>query len=108
MAASPKILGQATGLVETILYTVPAGMSATISTLSIANVSASIVTYTVAVRPSGTTITAMKHFLCSGVPVNANDAVFLTIGLTLSAGDVVVVSANNSNVAFGLFGAELG
>lgn len=107
MATTYKVLGQANpaAITATTLYTVPAATSAVISTLSIANLGVST-TYRVAVRPAGASL-ANQHYLAYDVPINANDTVMLTLGVTLAATDVVTVDAGTTNLAFSLFGSEL-
>jgi hypothetical protein len=58
------------------------------------------------VRPSGATI-ANEHYIVYENIVNAGDAVFLTLGLTLAATDVVTVRAGTADMSFSLFGSEL-
>lgn len=108
MPAAYKVLGQSNPSANTdsTLYTVPSATSAVLSTVSIANLSASNVTFRVAVRPAGATI-ANSHYLAYDAPLLANDSVFLTLGVSLSATDVVTVRASSANVAFGAFGSEI-
>ena len=107
MATTYKVLGQANpaATTATTLYTAPAATSAVVSTLSIANLGVST-TYRVAVRPAGAAL-ANQHYLAYDVPLNANDSVMLTLGVTLAATDVVTVYAGTANLAFSLFGSEL-
>lgn len=107
MATVYKVLGQANpaATTATTLYTAPAATSAVVSTLSIANLGVST-TYRVAVRPAGASL-ANQHYLAYDVPINANDSVMLTLGVTLAATDVVTVYAGHANLAFSLFGSEL-
>lgn len=107
MAIVYRVLGQAApaATTPTTLYTVPAATSAVVSTLSIANLGVST-TYQVAVRPAGAAL-ANQHYLAYDVPINANDAVMLTLGVTLAATDVVTVYSGTANLAFSLFGSEL-
>ena len=102
-----KVLGQVapTATTNTTLYTVPASTSAVCSTLSICNRGVSTLVR-VAVRPAGAAL-ANQHYIAYDVPVNQYDSVFLTIGATLAATDVVTVYANTSDVSFSLFGSEI-
>ena len=102
-----KVLGQSkpTAATNADLYTVPAGKEAVVSTLSICNQGASA-SFRVAVRPAGATL-ADQHYIVYDAALNASDALFLTVGLTLEAGDVVTVYVNTANVSFGLFGSEI-
>lgn len=87
------------------LYTVPAGKSTVASTLAITNTSGSVNYYRVAVIPSGETL-SQKHFLFMDTPISAKSTETITIGITLSAGDVIKVAADNAGVNATLFGSE--
>ena len=83
----------------------PSATSAVVSTLSICNRGVST-TFRVAVRPAGATL-ADEHYIVYDNTVNAGDAVFLTLGITLAATDVVTVRAGTADMSFSLFGSEL-
>lgn len=106
MATTYKVLGQSNpaAATATTIYTVPASTSAVCSTLSICNLGVST-TYRVSVRPAGAS-QANSHYIVYNAPLNANDSVLLTLGITLSATDVVTVYAETATVAFSLFGSE--
>jgi hypothetical protein len=108
MPSVNKVLGQSTpsAATDTTLYTVPALTQAVCSTLSICNTTGAAITYRVAVRPAGETINT-KHYIAFDASVAPNDAVLLTLGITLAATDVVTVRAGATGVAFSLFGAEI-
>lgn len=107
MPATHKVLGQVfpAAAVAASLYTVPAATQTVCSTLSICNLGIAT-TYRVSVRPAGA-VQEDKHYLVYNAAINANDSVLLTLGITLSATDVVTVYAANGAVAFSLFGAEI-
>ena len=107
MATVYKVLGQSapSGATDTALYTVPSATSAVVSTLSVCNRGVST-TFRVAVRPAGATL-ANQHYIVYDNYVNAGDAVFLTLGITLAATDVVTVRAGTADMSFSLFGSEL-
>jgi hypothetical protein len=107
MATAYKVLGQSapSAATDTALYTVPSGASAVVSTLSICNRGVSTA-FRAAVRPSGATL-ADQHYIVYDNYVNAGDAVFLTLGITLAATDVVTVRAGTADMSFSLFGSEL-
>jgi hypothetical protein len=60
----------------------------------------------VAVRPAGATL-ADQHYIVYDNFVNTGDAVFLTLGITLAATDVVTIRAGTADMSFSLFGSEL-
>jgi hypothetical protein len=108
MPAAYKVLGQSNPAATTLttLYTVPASTSTILSTLSVANLSASAITFRVAIRPAGASI-ANQHYIAYDAAVAANDSVFLTLGVSLATTDVVSVYASTANVAFTAFGSEI-
>lgn len=101
----------------TDLYTVPAGSSAVVSTITVNNFATRYNTgndypsYTtstpvrIAILPSGQTL-AKKNFVVFDAPVNNNTTQTFTIGVTLAAGDKIQVSAPTNNVSFTAFGSE--
>lgn len=107
MATTYKTLGQSapSATTNTDLYTVPSATSTVCSTLVICNRGAST-TFRVAVRPAGAAI-ANQHYIVYDNYVNQYDTVFLTLGVTLAATDVVTVYAGAATLSFSLFGSEL-
>lgn len=107
MATTYKVLGQQnpSATTNTTLYTVPGATSTVCSTLVVANRGAST-TFRVAVRPAGAAI-SNEHYIIYDNYVNQYDSVFLTLGITLAATDVVTVYAGAATLSFSLFGSEL-
>lgn len=108
MANTYKVLGQSapSATTNTDVYTVGAGKQAVISTITVANRSASASSYRIAVRPDGAAI-ANQHYLAYDIAIAANDTTVLTIGLTLDEADVVTVYALSANLSFGIYGSEI-
>lgn len=108
MAYAYKVLGQSapSATTNTDVYTVGSGKQAIISTITVANRSASARTYRIAVRPAGATL-ANQHYLAYDVILAANDTTALTLGITLTATDVVTVYASTADLSFGIFGSEI-
>jgi hypothetical protein len=109
MAQNFKILGQidltSTSLEN--LYTVPANRETVISTIVLANRTATATNFTIALRDAGATV-ANKHYLAFGVPIAGNDSTTITLGVTASATDVLSVSAGTANaLSVNVFGTEL-
>ena len=107
MATTYKTLGQSApaATTSTDLYTVPSATSAVCSTLAVCNRGAST-SFRVAVRPAGNTL-ADQHYIVYDNYVSQYDTVFLTLGVTLAATDVVTVYAGASTLSFSLFGSEI-
>jgi hypothetical protein len=108
MAYTYKVLAQSapSATTNTDVYTVGAGKQAIISTITVANRSAGGRTYRIAVRPAGDTL-ANEHYLAYDVVLAANDTTALTLGITLTATDVVTVYASTADLSFGIFGSEI-
>lgn len=105
MSFAYSVLGQVEPSATTLttLYTVPASTQAVISVLTIANKGVTT-PVRVAVRPDGEAI-ADKHYLLYDVSVDANDALIIPLGLTISHGDVISVYAGTADVSFNVYGA---
>ena len=103
-----KVLGQSapSATTNTDVYTVPAATQAVISTITVANRAATGTTYRIAIRPAGAAI-ANQHYIAYDSPVAANDAVNLTLGITLGATDVVTVYAGTANLSVSVFGSQI-
>ena len=108
MPAAYKVLGQSNPSATTLttLYTVPSSTSTVVSTLSICNTGSTATTFRVAVRPAGASI-ATSQYLAYDTTILGNDAIMLTLGISLATTDVVSVYAGSANVAFSLFGSEI-
>lgn len=108
MANAYKVLGQndlpATTLTD--VYTVPASTETVISTIIIANRTASAETFRIAIRPNGESI-ADKHYIAYDVPIAANDSTTLTLGITLDATDVLSVYSSAVDLSVNIFGTEI-
>ena len=108
MANTYKVLGQSapSATTDTDVYTVPSATEAVISTVVIANRSASDATYRIAVRPDGATI-ANEHYVAYDITVGAGDSTALTLGITMNAADVLTVQASTADLSFSVFGSEI-
>jgi len=107
MANVYKVLGQVspTATTNTTLYTVPAATSAVCSTLIVCNRNGST-SFRVAIRPAGATL-ADEHYIIYDSYINSYDTLFFTLGITLSATDVVTVYADTAVLSFSLYGTEI-
>jgi hypothetical protein len=108
MATTYKVLGQVapSSATATTLYTVGAGKSTVVSTIAVCNRSASAVTYRLAIRPAGATL-SNEHYIAYGSTLAANDSTMITIGITLAATDVITVYASTADTSFSAFGSEI-
>lgn len=108
MGISYKVLGQInpTANVANTIYTVPSATSAVVSTVTICNLANTAGTFKIAVRPTGEAL-ANKHYVAYDTTVPANDMVALTLGITMSATDVLSCNASSNNITFSAFGSEI-
>lgn len=108
MPTTYKVLGQSapSATTATTLYTVPSSTNAVVSTINVCNRAASSDTFRIAVRPSGASL-ATSHYLAYDATILSNDSISVTIGVSLSATDVVTVYAGTANLSFSAFGAEI-
>ena len=104
-----KVLGQSnpSATTATTLYTVPTATEAVVSTIVIANLTATAATFRIAVRPNGATL-ANSQYIAYDITVGASDSTALTLGITLDAADVLTVYASTANLTFTAFGSEIG
>lgn len=108
MPTNYKVLGQSNPAATTLttLYTVPASTQAVISSISIANLTATAATFRIAVRPAGAAITN-AHYLGYDITVGASDTTIITVGVTMNATDVLSVYGSTANLVFQAFGSEV-
>jgi hypothetical protein len=108
MATSYKILGQSipAATTATTLYTVPGATTAIASTLQVCNQAGTAGSFRVAARPLGASLST-AHYLIYDTAIAANDSISLTIGMCLSATDVVTIYSSSGSISFTLFGSEL-
>ena len=107
MAQTYKVLGQSNpaATTPTDLYTVPGGKTAVVSSLVVANRSAVSRTFRISVRVAGAGADNAQY-LAYDMAVPAYDTVFLQLGITLAATDVITVYASAQELAFNAFGVE--
>jgi hypothetical protein len=108
MTQTYYVLAQAspTANVLTVVYTVPAATSTTISSIVICNTTSSATTFRISVEIAGAA-DAIPQYLYYDLPIANNDTFVATIGVTLATTDKLAVQAGVSNIAFNVFGVEL-
>ena len=108
MTDTLKVLGQqnpAAGAV-TGLYTVPAATSTTVSTVSVCNRSSVATSFRLSVGVAGAA-DAVSQYICYDMSLNGNDTIFLTIGISLAATDILRCYAGLATLTFTAFGVEI-
>ena len=108
MATSYKVLAQSapSATTDTPIYTVPTATMTVVSTIVVANRSASDAQYRIAVRPNGAPL-ANEHYLAYDVTVGASDSTTITLGITMDADDVLNIYASSADLSFNVFGSEI-
>lgn len=108
MPTDYRVLGQVLPSANTLttLYTVPASKQAVVSTITVCNQAATNAAFGICLRPAGASQTT-SQYIAMGAVAPANDTIVLTLGLTLTATDVVSVSATTATVSFGCFGSQI-
>lgn len=108
MATAYKVLGQSapSATTGTALYTVPSATEAVISTITICNRGASTGAFRLYIRPNDETL-ANKHYLVYDANVSAKDTIFLTVGATMNAADVLYCYASSADFTFNAYGSEI-
>lgn len=108
MAESLKILAQLKPIssTTTLLYTVPANTIASISSVTICNMSASMTSFRISVAPSGAALSD-EQYVYYDQPLEGNQTFVQTIGITLQQSDVIRVHSSSSDLSFNVFGVEV-
>jgi hypothetical protein len=108
MPTTYKVLGQSNpaATTATTLYTVPTATEAVVSTIVIANLTATAATFRIAIRPNGATL-ANSQYIAYDITVGASDSTALTLGITMDAADIITVYASTANLTFTAFGSEI-
>jgi hypothetical protein len=107
MATAYKVLGQVapSATTATAIYTVPSATEAVVSSITVCNRSTAA-TFRLAVRPDGAAL-ANQHYVVYDGPIQANDTVILTVGITMDATDVLEAYASSGNLTFQAYGSEI-
>jgi len=109
MPTSYKILGQAepADTNNADLYTVPASTETIVSTIVVANTSGNQQTFRIFVRDGGAAAST-SNAIAYDTAIAENSQVAFTLGLTLSATDIISVRTGlGSTLTFQAFGSEL-
>lgn len=90
------------------LYLVLANSQFVVSTIAVCNIGGvdDVAKYRIAILKSGETLSAKHYIRFDKFLVPGKDD-RLTLGVTLSAGDKVIVRSNNGLVSFSLFGCKI-
>lgn len=109
MSKGYKVAGQASlaASVDTTIYTVPSEHEFVGSTLACVNRdTGTVAALNVAIVPSGSTLSD-EHYIEYGRLIAPRQSIRLTLGMSLSEGDKVILTSDESSVSATLFGVEL-
>ena len=108
MTITYKILAQSQPALNSnvTVYTVPAGNSAVISTVSVCNLTGQQGALSLAAVPSGSTLANLHYFMRSQT-IAAQDTLLLTLGVTLGPGDTIQTNVTSANISISLWGSEV-
>jgi hypothetical protein len=92
-----------------VVYTVASGRQAVVSTINICNQDAAARAFRVAVVSNAVSGTlTSNNYIAYETPIQANDSMALTLGVTMMGNDYIVVQANSTaNMSFSIFGSEI-
>ena len=104
---TPMVLGQSKPAATTLTacYTVPALTTAVVSTITVANQSATATAFRISIAINGAADTPAQY-LYYDVAISGNDTFATTIGISLGAGDVVRVYNTLATLSFNVFGVQ--
>jgi len=103
-----KVLGQTNPSAATLTdhYTVPAVTSTVVSTIVVANRSATPTSFRISVAIAGA-VDGNAQYLYYDVPIDGNDTFVATLGISLATTDVIRVYATLATLTFSSFGVEV-
>lgn len=107
MTTTLKVLAQEKPSAATLTdaYTVPALTTATVSTITVANQSATATSFRISVAVGGAA-DSPAQYLYYDIVIAGNDTFATTIGISLGAGDVIRVYNTLATLSFNIFGVE--
>ena len=108
MPTTYKVLAQSkpTAATLTNAYTVPALTQTTVSSLVVANQTATATAFRISVAIGGAADTPAQY-LYYDIAIPANDTFVATVGVTLGAGDIIRVRNTLANLSFNFYGVEI-
>jgi hypothetical protein len=106
MPTSYKLLGQISPTANTLTNVYSTGSSsAVVGTITIHNFSDSNTSYSLAVRPIGTTLNT-QHYIIRGGVVPSRELITITGAVTMNANTILVANTNSGSMSFNAYGVE--
>ena len=107
MPTSYKILGQITPTANTLTNVYSTGSaSAIVGTITIHNFSDSNASYSLIVRPIGTTLNT-RHYIIRGGVLPFREQITITGAVTMNANTILVANTGSSSVSINAYGVEI-
>ena len=108
MASTYKILGQSNPSATTLTdaYTVPASTQAIVSTIVVANRSATATAFRISCSTNGAA-DSNEQYIAYDVAIAGNETISFTLGISLGDTDKIRVYATLATLSFSIFGVEL-
>lgn len=108
MANTYKILGQSKPSAATLtdIYTVPGATSAIISTITVANQSATPTAFRISIAPAGAA-DASSQYIYYDISIAGNDTFAVTAGFGLATTDKIRVYNTLATLSFTVTGVEI-
>ncbi len=108
MATTRKILGQhiPAATATELMYTVPASTQTVISSIVCCNTSSAADVFSIAVVPSGGSVTP-ETIIYYSLPLGYPETFTATIGITMNSGDMIYVYSLSGGISFSAFGQEI-
>lgn len=108
MATSYKVLAQSnpSGNTLTTVYTVPAGNSAVVSTISACNTTNVESEISISIHIANASLTT-KQYITKDLLIPENDTFVLTLGVTLGETDTIRAECTTGSIAINVFGSEV-
>lgn len=107
MANTLKILAQQNPSAATLTdaYTVPSATTTVVSSITVCNRSSTATSFRISVAAAGAADNN-KQYIAYDMPIEGNELVALTLGISLGTTDVVRVYATLATLSFNIFGQE--
>jgi len=107
MADTLKVLGQLNPSAASLtdIYTVPGATEAIVSTVTVANRSATPTSFRISIAIAGA-VDNDAQYISYDVAIGANEAKSFTLGIALATTDVIRVLATLATLSFSVFGVE--
>src|SRR5271165_3273871 len=108
MTDTLRILGQIIPTINvlTTLYTVPSATMTSVSSIVVCSQNNAGSSFNISVAINGAA-DAPQQYIFYQAPIDINDSLIATIGISLAAGDQIRCLSSTGNISFSAFGVEV-